>query len=209
MSDLDFDILEKNIRILMENHNITQQQLAKIADMTQANVSKALNSRESKHFNLNQVYRIAQYFDISIDSLVGNTGRKAAGTSPRDAFLFITKFLCTRNLRTAEMTVKETVYEPQYNGYGAPECTPTETQNPYIVFFFPDYHRFSDQKLSEQEEVDLHMEFCAYGNETKFRCLNEILKKMLPLIEQYKDGDIPEEAFQMIVEGYLRQLPDQ
>ena len=31
---------------------------------------------------------------------------------------------------------------------------------------------------------------------------------MIPLIAQYRDGDIPEEAFQMIVDGYANQLPD-
>ena len=72
MSELNFQLLEENIRMLLVKNNITQQKLAEIAGMTQANVSKALNRNEKKRFTLDQVYRIAQYFEVSIDSLVGN-----------------------------------------------------------------------------------------------------------------------------------------
>ena len=207
MSELNFQLLEENIRMLLVKNNITQQKLAEIAGMTQANVSKALNRNEKKRFTLDQVYRIAQYFEVSIDSLVGNPAENSAGTSPRDAFRFITKFLSAGKLRTAELTVKETKYEQEY-GNGLMEHKPREIDDTYPVFFFPDYERFSDYKLSDQDEVDLHMEFCACGKDTRFLYLNKILKKMIPLIAQYRDGDIPEEAFQMIVDGYANQLPD-
>ena len=114
MSELNFQLLEENIRMLLVKNNITQQKLAEIAGMTQANVSKALNRNEKKRFTLDQVYRIAQYFEVSIDSLVGNPAENSAGTSPRDAFRFITKFLSAGKLRTAELTVKETKYEQEY-----------------------------------------------------------------------------------------------
>lgn len=54
MSELNFELLEKNIRLLLEKEQITQQQLAEIAGMTQANVSKSLNPNEKKHFTLDR-----------------------------------------------------------------------------------------------------------------------------------------------------------
>ena len=36
--------------------------------------------------------------------------------------------------------------------------------------------------------------------------MNDIIRKLLPMIELYKKKEIPEEAFQMIVDGYLKQL---
>ena len=36
--------------------------------------------------------------------------------------------------------------------------------------------------------------------------MNDIIKKLLPMIALYKEKEIPEEAFQMIVDGYLSQL---
>lgn len=207
MSELNFELLEKNIRLLLEKKRISQQQLAEIAGMTQANVSKSLNPNEKKHFTLDQVYRIAQHFGISIDSLVGNTPTVSSTSDIREAFLFIVKFLCAGNLRTEEMTITERVYDLPYDQISYGRCTPYDKENVYPVFFFPDYRRFSDYgRLSEQDELDLHMEFSACGNDTKFYQLNKVLKKMIPLIAQYRDGDIPEEAFQMIVDGYLKQL---
>ena len=43
MSNYDNDILIQNVRKLMEDNNITQQQLADILGMSQSNVSKALS----------------------------------------------------------------------------------------------------------------------------------------------------------------------
>lgn len=207
MSELNFDILEENIRMLMRKKDITQQKLAEIAGMTQANVSKALNSKEKKHFTLDQIYRIAQAFEVSIDKLVGNTPAGSSETSPREAFQFIIKYLCAANLRTAKLTVQETAYESEYTGYG--ECRPRDIQNEYPVFFFPDYERISDYHTATDEEyIDIQHMFYECGNDTKYRDLNRILKKIIPLVAQFKEGDIPDEAFQMIIEGYSKQLPE-
>ncbi len=52
------------------------------------------------------------------------------------------------------------------------------------------------------------MDFCMGGNETNFLQMNEILKKFIPIIKLYREKEIPDEAFQMILNGYLEQLPD-
>ena len=205
MSELNFDLLEKNIRILIQNQHITQQKLAEITGMTQANVSKALNPHENKHFTLEHIYRISQYFGISIDKLVGNTAPEQAEVNPRTAFEFIIKFMCAKKIRTAEMVVKETIYEHEE---GKEEYTPKETEITYPVFYFPDYEQLSDYFLSPSDEpaFDLHMQFCSTGNQTSYFRLNEVLKKIIPLTQMYLKDDIPEEAFQMIVDGYLNAL---
>ena len=38
--------------------------------------------------------------------------------------------------------------------------------------------------------------------------MNEILKKLIPIIKLYREKEIPDEAFQMILNGYLEQLPE-
>ena len=38
--------------------------------------------------------------------------------------------------------------------------------------------------------------------------MNEILKKLIPIINLYREKEIPDEAFQMILNGYLEQLPE-
>ena len=118
MPELNFELLQTNIRNLLKKHNITQVDLAGIAGMTQANVSKALNPKESKQFTLDQLYRISQHFGVSIDELVGNTAANKAETSPRASLAFITKLLCDSKLRYTTLKVPEWVYEYEYDGFG-------------------------------------------------------------------------------------------
>lgn len=46
MSELNFELLQENIRRLLSENGLTQSALADIAGMTQSNVSKALNPSE-------------------------------------------------------------------------------------------------------------------------------------------------------------------
>ena len=48
MSELNFELLQENIRALLKKHDLTQSELAAIAEMSQSNLSKALNPEEKK-----------------------------------------------------------------------------------------------------------------------------------------------------------------
>ena len=52
MSEMNFELLQKNIRSLLVKNSLTQNALAEIAGMSQPNLSKALNPNESKQFTL-------------------------------------------------------------------------------------------------------------------------------------------------------------
>ena len=70
------------------------------------------------------------------------------------------------------------------------------------------YMRVRDFAFCEPEYDEVDMDFCMGGNETNFLQMNEILKKFIPIIKLYREKEIPDEAFQMILNGYLEQLPD-
>ena len=208
MSELNFELLLQNIRELIKRNSITQQELANIAGMTQANVSKALNPGEKKQFTINQIFRIAQHFGISIDELTGNKAANAAVTSPQSVLSFITTLMCERKMKASSVTIEEWVYEPYYNKHGYPDCKPEKRNIEYPAFYFPDFHDVYDFATDEHEAEETHLEFLSGGNETKFKQLNEVLKKFLPLIKLYHETEIPEEAFKMVLDGYLNQLKD-
>ena len=73
MSKFNRDILNQNIEIQLKKKNINKSKLAEILGMSQPNVSKALNPNKKKCFTLEQVINIADYFNVTIDSLVGST----------------------------------------------------------------------------------------------------------------------------------------
>lgn len=205
MSELNFELLQQNIRELIKKNDITQQELANIAGMTQANVSKALNPGEKKQFTLDQIFRIAQHFGVSIDELTGNKAAKIATTSPGSVLSFITSLMCEKKMKSTTITVEECVYVP-HNEHGYTDYEPENRNIEYPAFYFPDYYDRSDLAADANEEFELHYEFSSIGNDTNFKPLNEVLKQFIPLIKLYNRSEIPEEAFKMILDGYISRL---
>lgn len=208
MSEMNFELLQENIRGLLEKNGLTQNALAEIAGMSQSNVSKALSAKASKQFTLDQVYRISRHFGVSIDELVGNKAPNDAATSPRAIFETLIRLLSTANMRVTTATVEEWVYEPFYDGEGHPDCRPEKKNVEYPAFYLPDYFSIDDFSSSEPEREDTHDEFLICGNSTKHQQLNGILKDLTPIVKMYRNKVIGEEPFQMIVKGYLEQLPE-
>ena len=208
MPEMNHDILVENIRTLLKNNGMTQQQLAEVAGMTQANVSKALNPNDKRGFTLEQVFAISQHFGVSIDELVGNKAPNEVETSPRAALTFLVRFLCDAKIRVANITEEELIYQQFLNEHCGMDCRRVNKEIEYPAFYFPDYYLVSDFASSDQEYEEVDSEFCWGGNETKFLKMNEILRNLIPMIKLSRDKQIPEEAFQMIVNGYLEQLPN-
>ena len=209
MAELSFSMLRWNIRSLLKKHGMTQAELAAIAGMNQSNVSKALSDKDPKEFTLDQVYRISQHFGVPIDELVGNAAAKNAETSQRAALAFFTKLLCDSKLRYTTITVPEWVYEFEFDTFGPPEYVAREKDVEYHAFYFPKYQHLEDYFRNPLvTDDDIHDEFRTDGNDSKLQQLNEILDKFLPMVKLYRETEIPDEAFQMVLNGYLEQLPE-
>lgn len=207
MSELNFELLQENIRALLKKHDLTQNALAEIAGMTQANVSKALNPKEKKQFTIDQIFRIAQHFGASIDELVGNKATEKKAFSPRAVLAFLVELLRTDKARvTTWAHEKEEIFDVSYDGY-EPSCSHIYLDVEYPAIYFPSHFEFdASLEYGTEEAQELYAEFSQCGNETAFCDMNDIIRKLLPMIELYKKKEIPEEAFQMIVDGYLKQL---
>ena len=208
MSEWNHGLLVENIRGLLKHNNLTQQQLAEITEMTQANVSKALNPNDKRSFTLEQVVRISQHFGISIDELVGNKVPSEVATSPRAVLAFLSKLLCELKVRATDISAEELVYEQYLNEDNYPDCRRVNRTIKYPAFYFPDYVRPGDIAADEHEYDELDSVYCWCGNESNFLKMNEILKNLIPMIQLYREKQIPEEAFQMILNGYLEKLPE-
>lgn len=205
MPEMNHGILVENIRTLLKNKGMTQQQFADVVGMTQANVSKALNPNDKRCFTLEQVFAISQHFGVSIDELTGNKVAEKAALSPRSVLAFLVDLLRTDKARVASWVNKEEVFIVGYGAQG-PSCDHTYLDVEYPAIYFPSHFGFDGVDYDTQEFQELYAEFSQCGNETPFYDMNDIIKKLVPMIELYKNKEIPEEAFQMIVDGYLKQL---
>ena len=185
MSELNFTLLKENIRALIAKHNLTQTQFAEIAGMTQPNLSKALSPNESKEFTLEQLFRIATHFRISIDELTGNKAASDAAISPRVVFKFLVDLLCTGMMRTAKITEKEVLYDLYYNEHGYPDCKIKNIEVDYNAVYFQDFYAICDLAFDEHAQEDLHSEFCVCGNYSKYKKMNEAFAKILPIKQKF------------------------
>lgn len=88
MSVCNKDILISNIKNLMKNNNMTQQELAEVLDMSQPNISKALSVSDTKSFTLDQVVGIAKHFNVTVDWLLGNETKSIQNLSKSNRRIF-------------------------------------------------------------------------------------------------------------------------
>lgn len=65
----DRNIVNNNIRALINDNNISQYDLAQIVGTHQSRISECLSGK--KDFTLPQLFSLAEYFNVSIDLLVG------------------------------------------------------------------------------------------------------------------------------------------
>lgn len=93
-------ILISNIKNLMKNNNMTQQELAEVLDISQPNISKALSVSDTKSFTLDQVVGIAKHFNVSIDWLVGNETKSIQNLSLRAIGEFLVKLIESELIET-------------------------------------------------------------------------------------------------------------
>ena len=68
MSSIDIKVV-KNIRQLMTAEHLTQMQLAKCLNVGQSTISEWLSGKNEP--SIESLWKLADYFDVSIDCLVG------------------------------------------------------------------------------------------------------------------------------------------
>ena len=206
MSIFDTRMLKRNIKILKENKNITQAKLAEITGMSQSNVSKALNENEKKCFTLEQVFSIAAHFNVSIDDLCGNTVSKPS-SGPRAIAQFISNAI---EQGTAEYThiekdvdIFEMSYADPYPNYNKEAATLE-----YPAFYFPNYWDDNTRKKYEESFHKNYKENRYAVNDTGNMPLNEYFRKFIVVYELYNKGELPEDAYRIIIKDYLSQLKE-
>ncbi len=90
----------KNLRVLRNEKGISQQQLADVILVSQQSVNKYENHDVEPDIDI--LIKIADYFDVSLDYLVGRTDIKEMVTKPKMSDLsdkeakFVQRFRCLK-----------------------------------------------------------------------------------------------------------------
>ena len=206
MQDLNIDMLKTKIYNLMQENRVTQETLSGELGMSQSNFSRALSLSNSQCFTLEQVYKIAQYFEMSVDQLLGNT-KPADKQSEKDICKFFTDLIESRKIVTSEITRNEFIYYPYYSG-GLPDCETTKEDVKYTSFVFPSYFDPGPADCFDPGEIeDLECEYLSNGNrdESNMR-INEFFTKYLQIYNMYLHNQMTEELFHEITEKFMQDL---
>lgn len=207
MPKFDQDILKWNIRELLRNKSMTQQQLADAIGMSQSNVSKALSEGDKKCFTVEQIYSIADHFGVSIDWMLGYETAERITTGPRAIGSFLAELLSAKVAKCAPAVIHEKVYTVDYNSLdGHYESKVLEQDNTYLAIYFPNYWDPHESATTKEEFWELLSEAEQCGNDTRNIPLNEFFQKYVSILKLFQDKQISEEAYLILLKEFLSHL---
>lgn len=211
MSKFNRDILNQNIEFQLKKKNITKSKLAEVLGMSQPNVSKALNQNEKKCFTLEQVINIADYFNVTIDSLVGSpkTDTIISANSSRDIAAFLSQCIENEKATVGEYGVNQTVFVEVFGPHNN-FCTHKQiTQTiKYPILYFSDYWSPSENSETDEEYSELMQEALQCGNQTDNVPINNFLRHFLQIYNLFKKGELAEETYRTVVQDLLSHVPE-
>lgn len=208
MNECNFDILKKNIRMHMSNKNMTQKDVAKALNTTQANIAKHLKKGDdAQTFTLKQVCLLADLFETSVDELLGNT-RKGDKDSIEDICKFLGRLITQQIIVPAKISVHELIWAKNEleSGEVLGYSQNPEVVNTYIALYFPNYEQIEDNLADIPLQAKLS-EFGMCGNSLPYGIeVNKFLNKFLSTLSKYNKGILDEEEYEAIIKTYLKSL---
>ena len=210
MSDIDYKKKKKNILMLMQKHNITQSSLAESIGMSQPDISKRLKANDDSYrFTLEQTWAIANYFNVSIDELLGRKPQKSK-SSTKDICNLLAELLTQYRIVHFKHDVLEEVYEPTWS-FSDLERDGNHYQKEvsYTAFYFPDYETPPLYLYDSNPERFEKMQSDAvnYGNYSYDNIrINKFLDGFIDAFEKYDKGEYSEDAYKSFVAACYKLL---
>lgn len=207
MSNLNIDILNQNIQTLMEQEGLTQQQLAEKIDMSQPNFSRAFNNKGGQRFTLEQICKIADHFQVSIDFLLGFE-KPTNKLSEKEICTLFTSLLEQRKLVKFDISREEEIYTPYKTFDGYPDCDTEKKHIQYNGFLFPSYFDIGPTDRYTEDQLDDFQSDILYGgnSDESNKRINAFFDRYFQIYDMYLHNQITKEFFHEIVDKFLADL---
>lgn len=207
MQNLNIDILTQRINDLRNKKNITQETLAKEIGMSQPNFNRAINQKNGQRFTLEQVFKIAQYFEVSVDYLLGNN-KPSDKKTEKDICAFFTNLLEQRKLVKVPFSREEEIDTPYTSPTGNPDCSFEKKKISYDAFIFPKHFDPGPLDRFDEERIDdLRSDILYYGNSDESnKRINSFFAKYFQIYEMFLHAQMSEELFHEITEKFMADL---
>lgn len=203
-------ILIENIEKMITERNIKATKLARETDIAQPKMSRCLNRMGDTNFSIEDICRIADYFEVSVDFLMGRNKTKSDPVSNKEICRQMMRLIESGAVTVIEKDAEEDAYLPIE--YPADEVTyPYEYKkivSKYKMFYFSNYDQLPDPEGLDELERDEICEDCLInGTENeKGEELNSFLDYYLKFLDLYKKNNLPRDMFDTAIEDRLNQM---
>ena len=203
MNEKNYEMLIKNIENLMREHNIKQSDLIKATKIPQPQMSKGLNRQNKGQFTFEQIWKIADYFKVSIDFLVGRNPNDyvSESLSSKAVCRHLMQLVESGMVTCREIEVEEYMYtEDPYPQPGDYPYIGDKEKNKYIAFYFSNY--FNPDLITSDKETleDLQIEFSMRGNSNESnKKINKFIYNFLQLYSLLKKNNISRDFFDTFI----------
>lgn len=185
---------------------MSQEKFGEIIGCKQSKVSSLLSRAGKKRFTVEELEKIADHFNVSVDSLLGrNEKKKAPGQiAPRDFCEMLVDMVDFQgySMHLKEITVKEK------SGYMCgDEITHTTSENQYLSVYFSEYHGNSDEFVINNLNKDAPVKQVGYFEESAHE-INKFLCHWNKIRKAYFEGHIDREYYDILVSKKLSEVAD-
>ena len=200
------------IENLMKENKINQATLARETDIGPAYLSKCLNRKGNNYFGIDMLIRIADYFKVPVDKLLGRSGGRLPEKpgSNSDICRQLFKLIETNTVNVINATVTEDTYQPNRDETVAPEeaFRYEKKKSPYKMFYFSNYRSLPNmEQLNNSEKKNVESDLAANGMYHPKRIeINAFIEYYLKLRDLYKKDELPQAFFSQAIEDRLNQM---
>ena len=211
MRNYDNEMLKTNISKLRDDNRMSQKDFAAIAGIHQSRLSTLLGDDKGNRFSIEQIYRIASRFGVSIDYLVTGREPEPISTAKQVCEVIVSLFE-NFHLDNNDFERSETIDIPMYtidkDGHKIPELdTEKRTIKYHALFFSHCWGPNPDREYTEDELDELQMDDYYNGNEiTENIAINKFLDAFIPVFKLHDAGKMPDEAYKYTINSLLDSI---
>ncbi|SFO18267.1 hypothetical protein SAMN05216351_10471 [Pseudobutyrivibrio sp. JW11] len=186
----------------LDETGMTQTKFAStILDMKQSNFNKALNQKDGHDFTLEQYLAMADYFNISLDTLFGRDSQSSQ-INPQSICSWIMSLYKTKRAILTPITLSEK--DAKLSSDSMP------MDNKYKALVFPNYDNNSSKFKSNE-----FFKLCngGFGGDNGYDnkdydniAINNFIQKFIDIDSFYTEKGMPKEAYDIVIQKYLEEL---
>lgn len=210
MNAENYEMLITNIEMLMRKQGINQARLIEATGIAQPQMSKGLNRTNKSQLTFEQIWKIADYFKVSIDFLVGRKP-DTAETEPLPA-----TSVCQQLMQLVESDmvscIEIEVEEDMYTEGCCPDPSDypyqwSKGRNKYTAFYFSNYINPDTEGLPEPMLDELQYDFGTSGNSNHTNeKINSFMAYFFKFYDLLKKNDLSREIFETAISDRLKSM---